>query len=63
MKCRLNFASYKNLKAFGTAQAKSPADGKNDLLLFMDTRIYLKNKIRVQGKARKGEKAEHTRSM
>ena len=27
------------------------------------TRTYLKNKIRVQGKARNGEKAEHTRSM
>jgi hypothetical protein len=26
-------------------------------------RTYLKNKIGVQGKARKGEKAEHTRSM
>ena len=26
-------------------------------------RTYLKNKIRVQGKARNGEKAEHTRSM
>jgi len=24
-------------------------------------RTYLKNKIRVQGKARSGEKAEHTR--
>ena len=27
------------------------------------TRTYLKNKISVQGKARNGEKAEHTRSM
>jgi hypothetical protein len=26
-------------------------------------RTYFKNKIRVQGKARNGEKAEHTRSM
>ncbi len=26
-------------------------------------RTYLKNKISVQGKARNGEKAEHTRSM
>jgi hypothetical protein len=26
-----------------------------------DTRTYLKNRIRVQGKARSGEKAEHTR--
>ncbi len=26
-------------------------------------RTYLKNKIRVQGKARIGKKAEHTRSM
>jgi len=26
-------------------------------------RTYLKKKIRVQGKARNGEKAEHTRSM
>jgi hypothetical protein len=26
-------------------------------------RTYLKNKIRVQGKARNGEKAEHTRRM
>jgi len=26
-------------------------------------RTYLKIKIRVQGKARNGEKAEHTRSM
>jgi hypothetical protein len=26
-------------------------------------RTYLKDKIRVQGKARNGEKAEHTRSM
>jgi hypothetical protein len=29
----------------------------------MVTRTYLKKKIRVQGKARDGEKAEHTRSM
>ncbi len=27
------------------------------------SRTYLKNKIGVQGKARNGEKAEHTRSM
>jgi hypothetical protein len=26
-------------------------------------RTYLKKKIRVQGKARNGKKAEHTRSM
>jgi hypothetical protein len=26
-------------------------------------RTYLKNKIRVQGKARRGKKAEHTRSI
>jgi len=26
-------------------------------------RTYLKNKISVQGKARNGKKAEHTRSM
>jgi hypothetical protein len=25
------------------------------------TRTYLKNKVRVQGKARSGEEAEHTR--
>jgi hypothetical protein len=30
---------------------------------YEETRTYLKNKISVQGKARKGEKAEHTRSM
>jgi len=28
-----------------------------------DDRTYLKNKIRVQDKARDGDKAEHTRSM
>jgi hypothetical protein len=34
------------------------------LYFFFDIiRIYLKNKISVQGKARNGEKAEHTRSM
>ena len=31
--------------------------------LWMETRTYLKNKVRVQGKAWNGEKAEHTRSM
>jgi hypothetical protein len=29
----------------------------------VDTRTYLKKRIRVPGKARSGEKAEHTRSM
>ncbi|MEE8480187.1 MAG: hypothetical protein V3T59_02980, partial [Desulfobacterales bacterium] len=29
----------------------------------MVTRTHLKNKIRVQGKARNAEKAEHTRSI
>ncbi len=35
-------------------------------IIGIDLKIYrthLKNKIRVQGKARNGEKAEHTRSM
>jgi len=30
---------------------------------WMETITYLKKKIRVHGKARNGEKAEHTRSM
>jgi len=30
---------------------------------FVINRTYLRNKIRAQGKARNGEKAEHTRSM
>ncbi len=33
------------------------------LFIFFITRTYLTNKISVQGKARNGEKAEHTRSM
>jgi hypothetical protein len=34
------------------------------LYFFFDIiRTYLKNKISIQGKARNGEKAEHTRSM
>jgi hypothetical protein len=33
------------------------------LFISFITRTHLKNKISVQGKARNGEKAEHTRSM
>ncbi len=33
------------------------------LFISFINRTYLKNKISVQGKARNGEKAEHTRSM
>jgi hypothetical protein len=36
---------------------------KTDKHFTINNRTYLKNKIRVQGKARNGEKAEHTRSM
>jgi hypothetical protein len=32
-------------------------------LVYNTHRTYLKKKIRVQGKARNSEKAEHTRSM
>ncbi len=35
----------------------------NEQVIFFFIRTYLKNKISVQGKARNGEKAEHTLSM
>jgi hypothetical protein len=45
------------------AEIKRQINGLFLILKYIIIRTYLKNKISVQGKARNGEKAEHTRSM
>ena len=46
---------------YGAGRAGAEIGQKDHL--WTDNRTYLKNKVRVQGKAWSGEKAEHTRSM
>jgi len=55
----MNSTFYEIINFSSFISAKKTVPFGPDFLL----RTYLKNKISIQGKARNGEKAEHTRSM